>query len=107
MSASPEQIAALRAFVGAPASWTDAQLGAIYDRADADVANLIGTVTTVPDPVKAGVTIEVAAELFHRKAAPSGISQFADANGNPIRVARDPLQPAYKELAPYIGYGIG
>lgn len=104
--ATTDQIAALRAFVGAPPSVQDGALGAIYDRAEADVTNYVGG-KAVPAIVLAGVTVEVAAELFHRKAAPNGISQFADASGNPVRVARDPMVAAYRELAPYVGLGIG
>lgn len=108
MAATEEQIAALRSFVGAPPSVPDNALGTIFDRAAADVGRYCGTaISEVPADVLQGVTIEVSAELFHRRSAPNGISQFADASGNPVRVARDPMVAAYRELAPYVGLGIG
>lgn len=104
--ATPEEIATLRAYVGAPASVADEALEEAWDRAAGLVTKFIGSATVPPVEV-AGSKKEVASELFHRKNAPNGISQFADGRGNPVRVARDPMVAAYKTLAPYVGLGIG
>jgi len=43
--------------------------------------------------------LEVAADLFHRRNAPNGITnQFDIADGQPLRISRDPMAPAYKIL---------
>lgn len=59
----------------------------------------------VPADIYDRAILEVGAELYHRKNAPNGISQFADLSGNPTRVARDAMTPAYPLLRPYLGGG--
>jgi len=44
-------------------------------------------------------------ELFHRRSAPMGVSQFASADGSAVRVARDPLLGVYPLIRPYVGLG--
>jgi len=71
------------------------------------VENYIGTVTTVPAAVKDQATLMAASELYHRRSAPNGISQFATMDGAaPIRVARDPLASITPILLPYVGYAV-
>lgn len=104
--ASPTEIERLRHYVNAVSDPThDTWLASAWDRAAALVANFVGD-AVVPTAELDGATVEVASELYHRQAAPNGISQFADATGNPVRVARDPMVAAYKTLQPYVGMGI-
>ena len=106
--ATEEDIQRLREYVGAPSSTSDDSLAIAWDRASGLVAKFIKDhEADVPAIEVTGSTLEVASELFHRRNAPNGISQFADGQGNPVRVARDPMVAAYKTLSPYIGPGIG
>ena len=67
---------------------------ACWAQAVALIAVEVGAVT-IPDEIAGRATLEVAAELFHRRQAPNGITQFADPNGGgAIRVARDPMVAA-------------
>lgn len=71
------------------------------------VERFIGTVTTVPASVKDQATLMASSELYHRRSAPNGISQFATMDGAaPIRVARDPLTAITPILLPYVGYAV-
>ena len=62
--------------------------------------------TTVPNQVHVQAVLMTASEIFHRRSAPNGIAQFASMDGSPVRVARDPMTPAYALLLPYVGYGV-
>lgn len=107
--ASPGEIDALRTYLGAggASSFDDAFLGQCWDEAAALVAGFEGTRSLqVPAEIHALAIKGVASELFHRQAAPNGISQFADGSGNPVRVARDPMTAAYPILRPFVGLGI-
>lgn len=70
------------------------------------VVRYIGDVATVPAAVKDQATYIAASELFHRRSAPNGISQFATMDGTAVRVARDPLTAVYPLLQPYCGFGV-
>lgn len=60
--------------------------------------------TPAPAEILNRATMEVAAELWHRRNAPNGIKQFADGfdGAAAIRVARDPMVAARPLLAPYM-----
>jgi hypothetical protein len=73
---------------------------------EALITRLIGEVTTVPTAIRDQAVYIASSELFHRRSAPNGISQFADATGNPVRVGRDPLSAVYPLLLPFIEYGL-
>jgi len=75
--------------------------------AEALVTQHIGTVTGVPDKIKARAVLEVGANLYQRRQAQSGTGGLTDPEVTPHRVARDPLRPAYPILNPYLGPGIG
>jgi hypothetical protein len=66
------------------------------------VGQLIGTTTTVPAEIRDRAIIEAGSELFHKRQAPNGISQFADAAGTPMRVAKDPMNVARVILQPFL-----
>lgn len=62
-------------------------------------------VVTIPREVVDRARIEVGAELFHRKNTKNAVAQFATPDGNPVRIARDPMVAAYPLLRPYVGGG--
>lgn len=106
--ASPGELEAFRTFLGAggASSFDDAFLSECWDEASALVENFIG-LRTVPTEIVRRAKMNVGSELFHSQSAPNGISQFASGDGNPVRVARDPMVAAYRILTPYVGLGIG
>jgi hypothetical protein len=61
---------------------------------------------TVPDQIHVQSVLITASELFHRRSTPQGIAQFASADGQPVRVARDPMIAVYPLLLPYVGFGV-
>ena len=71
------------------------------------IASQIGSADGVPGDVLDRATLEVAAELYHRKNAPNGVKNFADGfdGAGAIRVARDALVAARPLLAPYLPLG--
>lgn len=66
------------------------------------VGHEIGTTEGVPAEIRDRAVIECGSELFNRRQAPSGITQYADATGAPVRLARDPMTGARAILAPYL-----
>lgn len=103
----------LRAYVGAsPAddTFVDACLvtatALIAAHCGVEVVGGIISGSTVPEPVLDRSTLEVGSELFHRRQAPNGISQFASPDGGQaVRVARDPMVSARPILAPFLPLG--
>jgi len=61
---------------------------------------------SVPAAVHDQAVLMVASELFHRRQAPNGITQFADATGQAVRLGKDPMAPVYALLMPYIGFAV-
>jgi hypothetical protein len=72
--------------------------------ATALVENEVGT-ATVPPVVLSRAIIEVGSELYNRRAAPNGISQFTAGDGGAIRVARDPMVAGRPILSPFLPGG--
>ena len=73
---------------------------------EALITRLIGEAENVPTAIRDQAVLIASSELFHRRSAPNGISQFADATGNPVRVGRDPLSAVYPLVLPYIQFGV-
>jgi hypothetical protein len=75
-----------------------------WDEASALVNNLLTTSTgrDIPVAVFNRAVLEVGSELFHRRKAPNGISEYTGYDGAPMRVARDPLVGAYPILRRYL-----
>ena len=69
------------------------------------VNNYIGS-SDVPVSIKDQAVLICASEIFHRKSAPQGVAQFAALDGQPIRVAKDPMNAVYPLLLPFIGVGL-
>lgn len=99
-------LARLTAYVTPGArSTSDADAGFIegcLDESWALVGQDIGTVTTVPDEIRDRAVIECGSELFARRQSPSGVTQYADATGAPVRLARDPMTGARAILGPFL-----
>jgi hypothetical protein len=70
------------------------------------VTRYVGEVTSVPTHIHDQAVYIASSELFHRRSAPNGISQFASGDGSAVRVARDPMTAVYPLLLPYCGYGV-
>lgn len=100
--------AELSRFVSAPQE--DPYLGECVAEAAALVGNLAGDrLPTIPEPVANRAILEVAADLYHRRATRNGIAGFDDTeiSASPVRINRDPLTPARPILAPWIGVVFG
>ena len=65
-----------------------------------------GSVTTVPSQVHVQAVLICASELYHRRSAPNGVTQFASFDGAPVRVAKDPMNAVYPLLMPYTGIAV-
>lgn len=96
----------LQAYVNATSA-SDADFVAdCWSQADALVNAYIGE-HEVPDNVLKRACLEVGAELFHRRQAPGGITQFATIDGpSPVRMARDPMLGAYPLLDRFLPGGL-
>lgn len=71
------------------------------------VDRFIGTVTTVPADVVDQAVLMASSELYHRRSAPNGVTQFATMDGSaPVRVAKDPLTAITPILLPFVGYAV-
>lgn len=106
---TPEELAErLQAYVmsgAASVSTADTEyIASCVEEAIELVENTVGD-ATVPDSVLDRAVIEAGSELFNRRTAPNGISQFAAADGAPVRIARDPMVAARPILAPFLPLG--
>lgn len=129
MTATPPEydpVAALSSYLGA-ASGDAAYVESCAVEAEALVAELLadvvwgtsaegatwdstsGTWDTAGGPpveLRRRAVLEVGADLYHRKAAKNGISTFGDnPDVPPIRIRRDPLDPARALLVAYLPGG--
>ena len=59
----------------------------------------------IPAEILDRACLEVGAELFHRKSAKNGIAQFGAVDGQPVRIARDPMVAAYPLLDRFVKGG--
>jgi len=73
---------------------------------NAHVGRFIGEIDTVPNEIHRQSILICASEIFHRRSAPNGVAQFAAFDGQPVRVAKDPMGAVYPLLLPYTGYGL-
>lgn len=90
----------LKAYVGA-SEMDDTYVEDCWDVAKDLVSSYIKS-TSIPAGVLRRCYLEVGSELYHRRNAPMGISQYATYDGNPIRIARDPLIGVYPVLNRYM-----
>jgi len=94
----------LRQYVGASTSDLDF-LSDCLTEAEALVSAYTGE-TSIPHSVYDNSVLYVGSELYHRRSAPSGYSQFASYAEGPVRLARDPLQGVYAVLQRYVRSGV-
>ena len=90
----------LKAYVGASSN-DDEFVQDCWNTAKDLIASYVQS-ATVPANVLKRCYLEVGSELFHRRSAPMGVTQFATYDGSPIRVARDPLVGVYPLLNRYM-----
>lgn len=90
----------LKAYVGAVETDNDF-VQECWDTAEDLIASYIRS-TKIPAGVLKRCYLEVGSELYHRRNAPMGISQYASYDGAPIRIARDPLIGVYPLLNRYM-----
>ena len=90
----------LKAYVGA-SSVDDTFAKECWDTATDLITSYVQS-TKVPTQILKRCTLEVGSELFHRRSAPMGISQYSSYDGAPIRIARDPLAAVYPLLNRYM-----
>lgn len=90
----------LKAYVNA-SNDDDTYVEECWDTAKDLVASYIQS-AAIPPQVLRRVYIEVGSELYHRRNAPMGVAQYASYDGNPVRIARDPLVGAYPLLNRYM-----
>lgn len=96
----------LRAYVNSTSASDETFLVSCWEEAGDLISDYIGE-HVVPASVAHRAQLEVAAELFHRRQAPGGITQFATIDGpSPVRMARDPLLAAYPLLDRYLPAGL-
>lgn len=100
MTVTPAQVTAFVGASPADATFVDECLSQAQGLVDPYAAGCV-----VPDADTASfaaasdrAVLEVASELFHRRQAPMGMSQYAAEGVAPIRVARDPMVAAYPLL---------
>lgn len=94
----------LRNYIGALPQ-DDEFIGQCLDAAELLINSYIGS-ANVPQDIRERCYLETGSELYHRRQAPLGISQFATFDAAPIRIARDPLTGVYPILNRYV-IGIG
>lgn len=97
-------VADLQAYVGDDGLEHTAFVTKCLDEAKALVDRFVGEVD-VPEAIVDRAYLEVGSELFNRRSAPNGISQYTTYDGAPMRVARDPMVAGYPILRPYVGGG--
>jgi hypothetical protein len=92
----------LKGYVGATDT-DDTFVEQCWDQANYLVNNF-ADVDDVPEDLMNRAYLECGSELYHRRSAPNGIAQFSAFDGQPIRIARDPMTPVYSLLRRYVSY---
>lgn len=90
----------LKAYVGS-SDVDDTFVEDCWNTAEDLIASYVQS-TKIPAQVLKRCNLEVGSELFHRRSAPMGVSQYATYDGAPIRIARDPLIGVYPLLNRYM-----
>ena len=60
----------------------------------------------VPTTTMSRAILEVGSELYNRRKAPNGITQYNTLDGSAIRIARDPMKAALPLLSPFMVMGL-
>jgi hypothetical protein len=98
--------ATLLEFVGAPTT-DEAFVTECWNEAHLLVDKACGTaVADVPAVILNRAKLECGSELYHRRSAPLGVSQFASVDGSAVRISRDPMVGAIRILKPFLPFGV-
>lgn len=89
----------LKQYVGSPDS-DDVFVQGCFDEAMIMVDEYVAA-AQVPNTVLDRCYLELGSELYHRRNAPSGISQFGTVDGA-VFISRDPMKSVYPMLARYV-----
>ena len=92
----------LKSYVGAT-DGDDSFVESCWDEANYLVNNFADA-DLVPEKLMGRAYLECGSELYHRRSAPNGIAQFSSFDGQPIRIARDPMTPVYPLLRRFVPY---
>lgn len=107
--ATPEQIAALLAFVNAaPTEDNQALADETYDVAQGLVDQYVGGTANrnmVPDAVYSRAVLSCGSRVWAQRTAPNGSDSYLDPTGAPFPVPRDPMLPVYPLLDPFLPAG--
>lgn len=110
MPATPELANRLTQYVSGGSGSVPADVAPFIEACISEAALLVdhlcGTsIDLVPLEVLHRAYIETGAELYYRKNAPQGITQFASVDGAAIRTRRDPLEAVRPFLTPFLPGG--
>jgi hypothetical protein len=101
-------VTTLAQYIGDAAAGADAEFIAEC-KAEADAlitahtaGNLRAGYAELPAPILARATLEVGADLFHRRQARNGVAGFEGEQMAPVRVRNDPMGAAYATLRPFL-----
>lgn len=97
-------VADVRTYCGAPMS-DDVFLTGLLSEAQALIVAYVGH-TDLPEAVMDNAVTQVTRELWFRRDAPAGITQFASMDGVGLRVSTDPLISVYPLLDRYTLRGV-
>ena len=110
--ASPELVEKLTAYVTAGANSISGANAAFIESCADEAVELVdnecgAAIDDVPVAVLQRAYLECGSELYQRRAAPQGVTQFASPDGGatPLRTSRDPLSGARLILRPYLPGG--
>lgn len=84
---------------------TGAFIEGVLASAELLVTQYVGT-AAVPTTIRDQAVLQAASELFHRRSAPNGVAQFASMDGQPVRIAKDPMNSVYPLLMPFVKPGL-
>ncbi len=94
----------LREYVGASVS-DDTFLATCLGQA-VELIEIYAGDQLIPDSILDGCYLTVGSEIYQRRNAPSGITNFASPDGSAIRLARDPLTSVYPILDRFVIGGL-
>ena len=94
----------LRAYINAPAGDEEFLAQCLETAADLISEYLDGAY--VPEAVVKQAGLIAAGDIYQRRSSPQGLSQFATADGTPVRVPKDPLNGTYPLLQQYVEAGL-
>jgi hypothetical protein len=96
----------LRDYVGASTSDEDFLQTCLATAMELVDGYITSASASVPANVLDNAYLQVGSEMYHRRFAPSGITQFASFDGSPLRMARDPLASTYPLLQRFVLGGV-